>query len=337
MNIYNLSFLLLFQFLFPSEEQLALTPSSDLPKCQLEQNSANAKTANLVFTSTDGGQSWQDISAGLPEPVKDDYGVDKIFSFADDHGLYVSVGDGIYHNKPHSTAPIWKKDIFPDNHCNIAPGRAGIFAYNYWSNGVFQKKYGTNAWAPVFADFQEKQVYSVFETATGTIFINAEKSLFRSTNSGKSWKHVGDMVGELVESNGVLLGTTSKGIVRSTDNGETWALVISEGGAGIEVERIEGGFAAITFNGKSRTRRVRTSYDGGITWQPIDADLPPQLSIASIIQVGENFFCGHPKGIFRSSDKGKTWKLLLPSIEDKVFNLQVSGNVIYAIPINGGC
>jgi hypothetical protein len=55
------------------------------------------------------------------------------------------------------------------------------------------------------------------------------------------------------------------------------------------------------------------------------------------VQVGENLFCGHPAGIFRSSDKGKTWKLLLPAVENKVFHLSVSGNVIYAIPTNGGC
>jgi hypothetical protein len=113
--------------------------------------------------------------------------------------------------------------------------------------------------------------------------------------------------------------------------------VISEGGVGIAIECIEGGFAAITYNTMSKTRRVRTSYDGGKTWQPIDAGLPASLNIASIIQVGQYFFCGHPAGIFRSSDKGKTWKLLLPSIKDKVFNLFVSGNVIYAIPGFAGC
>lgn len=73
-------------------------------------------------------------------------------------------------------------------------------------------------------------------------------------------------------------------------------------------------------------------YDGGKFWQPIDADLPASLSIASILEVGEYFFGGQPTGIFRSSDKGKTWKLLLPSTGSKVFNLSVSGNVIYAIP-----
>ena len=142
---------------------------------------------------------------------------------------------------------------------------------------------------------------------------------------------------KLVESTGVLLATSQGGILRSSDDGENWDLVISEGGVGIAVERIKDGFAAITYNTASKTRRMRTSYDGGKTWQPIDAGLPPNLSIASITQVGEYYFCGHPAGIFRSSDKGKTWKLLLPSIEGKVFNLFVSGNVIYAIPVGGGC
>jgi len=136
------------------------------------------------------------------------------------------------------------------------------------------------------------------------------------------------------------MATSQEGIIRSTDNGENWDLVISEGGVGISVEVINGGFAAITYNTKLLTRRVRTSYDGGNTWQAIDYSLPAQTSLASlasIVQVGDNFFCGHPAGIFRSPDNGKTWKLLFPSIENKVFNLCVSGNVIYAIPRNGGC
>ncbi|HPH31462.1 MAG TPA: hypothetical protein PLB49_06415, partial [Chitinophagaceae bacterium] len=127
------------------------------------------------------------------------------------------------------------------------------------------------------------------------------------------------------------------GVIRSADDGETWETVISEGGVGIDIAPIDGGFAAITFNTQSETRRVRASYDGGKTWQAIDAGLPPSKNISSIIQVGDSFFCGHPNGIYQSGDKGKTWKLILPSIEGKVFSLSVSGNVIYAIPSNGGC
>lgn len=328
MNFYILAFLLLF----------TVSSSSLLPDSQPDPKIDKVGTAKIVFKSTDGGQTWQDISKGLPEPVKDDYGAGRNVFFADDNGLYLTAGNGIYHSKPNSKAPFWKKEIFPDEHSRIAPGKRGIFAYNY--DGQFlQKISGTSVWSPMYTNFQQKGVNTVFETAGGTVFIGCDNGLFKSTNSGKTWKQVysGGGVVKLVESNGVLMATSQNGILRSTDDGENWNCVLNEGGAVIAVERIKGGFAAINYNTESRTRRVRTSYDDGKTWQPIDAGLPANLSIASIIQVGEYFFCGHPKGIYRSSDKGKTWKLLLPAIEGKVFNLSVSGNVIYAIPRNGGC
>ena len=327
MKIYNLAFLLLFLYPFVSP----LTDS------QQKLNRNKPGVANIIFRSTDGGQTWQDISEGLPENLQGD-GIQRDGFVEKDSELYIRAGNGIYHSNPNSTTPFWKKEIFPDKHSSIAPGKTGIFAYNY--EGQFlQKINGTDAWSPMYTNFQVKEIRTVFETAGGTVFIGSNNGLFKSTNSGKTWKQVqtGGWAMKMVESNGVLLATSQGGIIRSTDDGENWDRVISEGGVGIAVERIKGGFAAITYNTESETRRVRTSYDGGKTWQPIDAGLPASLSIASIIQVGEYFFCGHPTGILRSSDKGKTWKLLLPSIENKVFNLFVSGNVIYAIPRPGGC
>lgn len=332
MKIYTLAYLLLFQFPFASNEALEFPASSPITSSQEKLNGNKSGVTNIVFKSADGGQTWQDISEGLPENLQGGG------FFANESGLYLRAGKGIYHSKPNSTVPFWKKEIFPDEYSSIAPGKSGIFAYHF--NGqILQKINGTSVWSAVYTNFKGKEVRTVIETAGGILFIGSDNGLFKSTNSGKTWKqvHTGGWVMKLVESNGVLLATSQEGIIRSTDDGENWDRVISEGGVGIAVERIKGGFAAITYNTESKTRRVRTSYDGGKTWQPIDAGLPASLSIASIIQVGENFFCGHPTGIFRSSDQGKTWKLLLPSIENKVFNLSVSGNVIYAIPRNGGC
>jgi photosystem II stability/assembly factor-like uncharacterized protein len=219
-----------------------------------------------------------------------------------------------------------------------------------------KKTNGTSVWSPIFENFHEPRIRSVFETAGGAIFIGTDRGLFKTVNSGKTWKHVhaGGLVGHLAESDGVLLATSMRRIIRSTDDGENWAVVISEGSVAFDVKQIKGGFAAITASSETNTRSLRTSYDGGKTWQPIDAGLQNKVLIdsiwrtwddrprvqafmTSIIQVGENFFCTHPDGIFRSSDKGKTWKLLLPSVEDKGFNLFVSGNVIYAIASKGGC
>jgi photosystem II stability/assembly factor-like uncharacterized protein len=379
MNIYNLAFLwyipiisgLLFQFL--SCNQSPGSPqASHLPDNQHKQKSDKTGTANIVFKSTDGGQTWQDISEGLPEPVTDDNGVGRNDFFADDNGLWLSAGDGIYHSKPNSAAPFWEKEIIPGKHSSIAPGKAGIYAYNYGGGGIFHKANGTGVWSPVFTNFQEKRIFSIFETAGGTIFIGSDRGLFKSTNSGKSWKQlpIGGG-GKIVESNAVLLATSEAGILRSADDGENWAVVISEGGVGINAECIEGGFAAINYSTAAKTRRIRTSYDGGKTWQPIDAGFPGQAIIdsplppinagnpaqgnadsswhpkesippvpeykTSIIQVGENFFCGHTDGIYRSSDKGKTWKLVRCAEEGKMFKLYVSGNVIYAIQVESHC
>src|SRR4029077_188699 len=114
------------------------------------------------------------------------------------------------------------------------------------------------------------------------------------------------------------------------------------------------GFAALTSGLPSHTRGLSTSYDGGKTWQPGDGGRPGKAVIdsiwrtwndrptiqafqTSITQVGENYLSVHRDGIFRSSDKGKTWKLLLPSVENKFFGLLFSCNVIYAIRSKGGC
>jgi photosystem II stability/assembly factor-like uncharacterized protein len=312
---------------------------------------------NIVFKSTDGGQTWQDISKGLPENLRRDSIRGNSF-FANDKGLFLRVGNGLYHSTPNATAPFWTKAIFPDEHSSIAPGKSGISANNYWGVNL-KKTNGTSVWSPIFENFQGPGTRIVFETAGGTVFIGTSSGLFKTANSGKTWKHVhaGGLVGNLAESDGVLLATSMRRIIRSTDNGENWAVVISDSSVAFDVKPIKGGFAAITAGSESGTRSLKTSYDGGITWQPIDAgiqgkvvsdsirrtwnDRPRvQAFMTSIIQVGENFVCTHPGGIFSSSDKGKTWKLVLPTVENKVFNLFVSGNVIYviyAMPGKGGC
>jgi photosystem II stability/assembly factor-like uncharacterized protein len=208
-------------------------------------------------------------------------------------------------------------------------------------SGFFQQTKDAEIWQPAPADIKEKNPYehTPLIISDGAMLVGSRKGVRKSNDKGKTWRVVngGGWAGEIVESEGVLLCTNEQGILRSTDGGETWESVISEGGVGIDLEVIKGGFAAITFNTKSETRRVRISKDGGKNWEAIDAGLPPQLSISGIKEMGNSFFCGHPDGVYRSEDQGKTWKLMLPSVGKKVFNLFVLGNVIYAVPRNGGC
>jgi len=341
-------------------------------KKTIDKTKKGAKSAYVpvIFRSTDGGQTWQDISAGLPENLQRE-GVRRDGSFANDRGFYLLAGNGVYHSEPNSTNRFWTKEILPVRQNNITPGNNGIFAYNF--RGQFlQKINGKSDWSPMYTNFQEqavrlnrtidwmyknykeKQVSSVFETTGGTVFIGSNNALYKSTNNGKTWKYVPveGWVMKMAESNGVLLAASTKGILRSTDDGDNWDHVINEGRASVAVERIDGGFAAIVNNMITQTNSIHISLDNGKTWNVIGEELQPSQSsllmkkigliqsspeISSIKQMGKYLICGRSDGIFRSSDMGKTWeKLSLPALENFGFDLSVSGNVIYAIP-NKGC
>ena len=346
MKIHTLAFLLLFQFPFAFDKALEF-PHSSLLLGYKQQKGDKPGAVNLIFKSADGGQTWQDISEGLPENLPADSFVEH------DSELYISAGNGIYHSKPNSTAPLWKKEIFPEKYSSLIPGKTGIVAYNY--NGQFlQKINGTSVWSPMYTNLQEREVRTFFESDGGAFFVGYNNGLFKSTNSGKTWKpaQVGDARMKLAESNGVLLSTSKEGILRSTDDGQNWDRVLSEGGVGIAVERIDGGFAAIVNNTITQINSLYISMDNGKTWGAIGEDLQPSWSslfmkkigliqsspdILSIKQMGKYLICSRSDGIFRSSDMGKTWQqLLLPSTENFGFNLSVSGNVIYVMP-NKGC
>ena len=234
--------------------------------------------AGTILQSKDGGQTWQDISEGLPENEQ------PAGFFVGVSDLYVSVENVVYHRKSNLKTPVWEKENIPD-----------------------------------------PQITDAFE----------------------------GFGPDMVESDGVLVAKGQKGIKRSTDNGKNWQWVISEGGVGIAVENIEGGFATISYNTTLKSRRIHVSMDGGKTWQPIGDGLRPSPSISSIKQVGKYLICGHPDGIFRSSDMGKTWNIVHDGVKEsdtfkpwsintisdnkRVFKIYVSGNTVYAVAGSSGC
>ncbi len=354
MNINHLAFLIFF-LCFSACNHAVELPAADILAVTQKQKCTPAEAENIVFQSADGGQTWQDISSGLPKNLQAE-GL-----FAKDGALYLRAGNSLFYSKPNCNSSSWKKETSLNGYSAITAGSGRILGCN--DDGQFlQKTNGAAALLPIPADFKEKAVRTIFETAEGNIFIGCDDGIFKSVNSGKTWKqlHHNGWVMKFAEQDGVLIATSQQGILRSTNDGERWDLAVSEGGAGIAAECINGGFAVITYNTESKTRRIRTSEDNGKSWQIIDADLQarsalaskfpgsniaqsndtgiqPEASITSIIQVENYFYRGHPAGIFRSADKGKTWKLILPSIGNKVFSLYVSDKVIYAIPINGGC
>jgi photosystem II stability/assembly factor-like uncharacterized protein len=314
-------------------------------------NEVEPEATNIIFQSMDYGKTWQDISYGLPENVQpEDF-------FAGESDIYLRTKDGMYRSKSNLKSPVWEKENGLDpKSASIAFNHSGVMAYNY-DGQIYQKISSAGTWSPIYTNFKSRSMRTVYETIDGTVFLGYDGGLYKSTDRGKSWRQVQNegWVMHMVESKGVLIATGQKGIMRSTDNGETWQWVISEGGVGIAIEKIDGGFAAISCNTKTVTRRIHISVDDGKSWKVVDDGLRPSLFISSIKQVGKYLICGHPDGIFRSSDMGKTWNIVHPSVDNndfkfrttlnsdpfddhkKVFKIYVSGSTVYAVAGSAGC
>lgn len=329
MNILKISFSVLFAtlvYLFPVSENPFLKPSLQLLK------SGSLSGSNVIFQSLDYGKTWQDISNGLPAQMEDPE------FFTNNNKLFIHSKDEMYVRNSNTLSPAWEKDPALKFHGNVSICKSGIFAIAK-DGKIFKRNIGKNTWSRVFKSLPiDENPRNLSELRSGVFMIAGDNGLFRSSDGGKIWKkvHKGSM-GNIQETNGVLLATSQEGIIRSTDNGLSWKKAVSEGGVGIYLTRINDGFVGITYNSTLKSRRVRISKDDGKTWQAIDAGLPRHANIANVIQAGNFYYCGHPDGIFRSSDKGKHWELIHSTVDDKVFNLSVSGKVIYAIAKSGGC
>jgi len=302
--------------------------------------------ANILLQSKDGGKTWQDISPGLPEIAQQN-----VF-FAGASELYLRANGVLYRSKSNLKTPVWEKENVPKlKGISIAFNRSGVMAYGY-DGEAYQRKSSSGPW--VYTNLRSHEIATIFEVSDGTLLRSTGKNFFRSIDNAQTWTLAQKgLVGDIVESEGILLATGQNGIMRSTDKGENWEVVLSEGGAGIDVEQIDNGFSAIIYNTQTKSRTIHISSDNGKTWQAIDEGLEPSSNISSVKQMGSDLFVGHPDGIFRTSDMGKTWhrvhtglgKLLYASkfvsgsdpAREKVFKLYVSGNVLYAVAVSPGC
>jgi len=291
------------------------------------------ETVNAIYKSLDDGQTWVDISEGLPENIQvEDF-------FMGESEAYLRLKEGMYRYTTKNKTQVWESNkVIDKQNMSLLFTPSKVIAFNYQGE-IFQKANKTGIWLPIFPNLKTHMIRTIYEGPHGTLLVGCDNGLLKSIDNGQNWKQVTQegWVMKIIESEGVLVATCQNGIMLSKDNGDSWESVIKEGGVGIDVERIEGGFAAITYNTESKTRRVRISLDYGKTWNAIDAGLKPSDAISSIRQCGKHLVCGHPDGIFRSSDMGKTWKMVQPGVHNKVFNLYTSGNILFAVTRNFGC
>ncbi|MEP7196419.1 MAG: hypothetical protein ABI851_07840 [Saprospiraceae bacterium] len=310
----------------------------------------------VVFQSTDGGNSWQDVSQGLPlkfEPKS---------IFVDKGVVYIGNFEGIVKSSSNDPRPKWEQEaLLNQSVTKFFPGRAGLYARSF-DLGILQNFAGSGIWIPRFITLKPKLPRTVLETSETTIFVGTDDGIYKSEDKGVNWKKVSEEkhVSNLLLANGVLIAGNGNGIMRSIDNGEHWNYVLSENRATLKIKYIKNQFVSINFNGNTINKPISNNYhlinrltcstDNGSSWNTMDKNLAPLRFISTkedkidkvriindIEQVGEFLFCSLDGGIYRSIDWGKTWQMVFEKKGNNLFEFAVSGQKIYALSIFSGC
>ncbi|HMX39248.1 MAG TPA: hypothetical protein PK971_05095 [Saprospiraceae bacterium] len=302
------------------------------------------KAYNLVFRSTDGGKTWQDVSESLPDHVA-------VFSsnaYVDSNEIVLPTDQGLFRSSVRSASVKWYPELGLSDHISsLAWGRAGRYALHY-DGRCYQEIGRTGIWRPVFPALEGKHLRSLLETPDGILCAGTDQGLYKSADSGRSWqlKYADAPLYEVFLVDGVLFAAGQNGILRSADKGETWQVVLTRGGVGFGTRPVAGGVAAIINSGPGpwqhfhpdgvSTNLVMRSTDGGLNWKPMDESIQALGIPYDVYQIGTQLFCTLDTGLYRSSDGGKTWELVL-SMAGKVFRLYPAGKTLFAIGGTEGC
>jgi photosystem II stability/assembly factor-like uncharacterized protein len=192
MQIRAIAYLLFFQSLISCLQN----PEKVLPLAEASlgvQSAAGAQpgsantlpsSASVAFRSLDGGQTWQGVSAGLPE------GVETQGVFVVDGEVFLGSRDGLYRSSATTATPVWEQTPFLNGRITgVFPGRAGLYACSY-EVGLFQNIPGTDVWQSRSKGLKDKSVRTVLESPAGDLFVGCDKGIFKSADGGQTWKPV---------------------------------------------------------------------------------------------------------------------------------------------------
>lgn len=317
-------------------------------------NGIDKKAGNILFQSADGGSTWQNLSAGLPENIR----ISHVFTQGNE--VFAGTWDGVvYHSYDINTGEWIRENIggFYEKEAitGIFQGRSGPYV-SVANRGFFRRIPGTGFWQPLGKALKDYVIHDIKETADGTIFVASAAGIFKSRDEGVTWKHVftTGWVTSLSVAEGVIVAGAMQGLLRSED-GEHWQCMLPDEGAVYKTSLIDGNFAALRVaapwssdsmkTGSLITSagdiRLRTSADGGKTWQAVNGSGLSAKGVFDLEQAGKYLFFSSDAGISRSADGGKNWELVRPAIKDKDnmtrMELISSEDIVYALVVNAGC
>lgn len=314
-----------------------------------------------VMQSADMGQTWTDISEGLPEDARP-----SAVSIADNEAYLGYEKDRLFSL---NGAPVqsWKKEqwgVALSQHTTKADNLIlGIYAtkpalYVFVPNdGLYRMQRNARFWAAVKMPVGVFGTNDVEEDESGRIYLADQTGVYVSSDGGQNWdlRMRAGWINSLEMSDNAVLAGGKNGVYRSVDGGTTWAalpihqqtnfMFAKEGPPIYKVMRSGNVLTATRSEGpseKGAPGKFQISTDGGLNWQihPADNFLKNLEDIGSILLHEGKIYCSYKGFVICSEDNGNTWKTLLKSENTEpgaVLVLYVSGGILYCTEGIVGC
>jgi photosystem II stability/assembly factor-like uncharacterized protein len=292
-----------------------------------------------VLKSTDRGASWMTANAALPSAhvlaLAIDPSAPSTLFAGTDMGIFKSTDGGTSWAAANGGLPgaerIWVTSLAIDP---ASPGAV----YASTSRGVFKTVDGGASWKPVNDGLPGLPTSFIVldPVSTSTIYVAVADvcgptSVFKSTDAGTSWKRIytspydsdcGYSIMAIAidprSPSRLYLAVSYGGVVTSLDGGASW----SEAAAlGICCAPPEYGFTSLAIDPASPARLYAGTYSGavlrstdaGVHWMPV-SDRPLAADSVNVITMSasdpETLYVGASVGVYRSSDRGDTWRHL---------------------------
>jgi photosystem II stability/assembly factor-like uncharacterized protein len=262
---------------------------------------AYAGSADAIYRSEDGGETWTQVSGGL-----------------------------------HGWGPPGVRAGFPIDF-QVDPRNPDRILANNYGGGNFVSSDGGETWSIASAGYTGAQVRSIAVDPTdpARVIAASRSGIFSSPDGGGTWTGLSNPPARVLEWNAVSIDPADPRhvlaannwipvIFESHDGGQTWI----ETNAGLreglgwrvfafapsDPQTVYAGasafFSAGSFDSNIPSAGVYVSHDGGASWEPAndarteDANV---LDLAVLPGVSQTVYAGTAGGLLRSDDGGESW------------------------------
>ena len=266
---------------------------------------------NVVSRSTNGGDSWEQVSTNFP-----DVGVAALAAIGNGGPLYAGTdGSGVYRSV--DGGATWDAfntgmDAYAVYNFLVVP-EGDIYAAGFCT-GISRTEWSGTSWTPLNQGLTDLCCKAVCRDAAGRLYAGTlDSAVFVSDDGGLNWVPVNSDLGQReilcllpLGPGEVLAGCYGGGVHRTADAGGTW----NPSSQGINRTNVTA--LCLTGAGTLYTATfgdgVFRSLDDGNTWTPLNNGIEDYDLFDLIIHPDSDFFAATWLGhVYRSQDSGATW------------------------------